>query len=340
MKIMAKKADKTSFVCNDCGETYARWVGKCTAIGCGQWNTVVEFKEAPTSGSHGATPIANNKKGYSSEDGEVEILDNVVEKEFSRHLTGSSELDRVLGGGVTEGSVVLISGDPGAGKSTLLIAVMAHLSKIGSVLVNSGEENKIQIKNRSKRLGLDTSRVHIMTNGDVERMCQECVDNNHRFLLVDSIQVMFMNNITSAPGSVTQVKECAAYINRTAKKHGLTVFLVVHSTKKEGMAGPQTLAHIGDTTLLIECENDSKYRTLRAKKNRFGSADEIGTFAMTSEGMQDISNPSAIFLEHGGVQSSGNVVFASSEGRRTLLLNLQSLVTAKAGEYPQRVFNR
>jgi len=322
---------KTKFVCSDCGADYGRWVGQCTE--CKSWNTVTEFKEAKVSTQK---VISKHSAGYAGADGEVECLANIKHDEQLRAATGSTELDRVLGGGIVEGSVVLVSGEPGAGKSTLLIKVLAELSKKGKALVNSGEENKKQISDRAKRLGLNVNNIEIMTNGDVENMCQYAVSKGVKYLLVDSIQTMFMPDITSAPGGTTQVKESAAFINRTAKEHGITVLVVVHATKDGQTAGPQTLSHVGDATLHLSRENDSKYRTLRARKNRFGSAEEIGTLAMTEKGLLDISNPSAIFLEHSHVESSGNAVFASSEGRRTLLLNVQSLVSSKAGEYPQR----
>ena len=327
---MAKTKTKTSYVCSECGSDYARWQGNCGA--CKAWNTIVEFKESKVATQR----TAKITSGYSVQDVEIEKLSAVSEKKLHRYKTGSSEFDRVLGEGIVHGSVVLLSGSPGAGKSTLLIDVLSSLSQIAPALYVSGEESKNQIKDRGDRLKLDLSKIDIMTTGDIERICQVALDNGHKFLVIDSIQTMFLPGIDSSPGNVTQVKESAAYLNRASKQHGITTIIIVHETKDGSISGPQTLSHIGDATLRIARESDSKYRTIRADKNRFGSAEEIGTLAMMADGLKDVTNPSAIFLEHGSVEASGNIAYASAEGRRTLLVNLQSLVDVSSGEVPQR----
>ncbi|TRX55768.1 DNA repair protein RadA [Thalassomonas sp. M1454] len=326
---MAKTKSKITFICNDCGADFSRWQGQCSE--CKEWNTIKEFKEAaPTNKA-----VATLNKGYSVQDSGVEKLSAVSEQKLTRFKTGSLELDRVLGDGLVQGSVVLLSGAPGAGKSTLLIEVMANLSKTSPALYVSGEESKIQIKDRGERLGLDLTNIDIMTSGNIELICQTMLKHGHKFAIIDSIQTMFLESIDGSPGNVTQVRESAAYLNRTAKEHGLTLILVVHESKSGAVAGPQTLSHIGDCTLKLSRESDSKYRTLRALKNRFGSAEEIGTFAMMANGMKSVTNPSAIFLQL-SIEASGNIAYASYEGGRTLLVNMQALVDTSMAEQPQR----
>lgn len=327
---MAKK-DKTQYMCSECGETHQRWLGQCS---CGSWNTIIEFKEAKTVTQR--TPNARQHKGYSKQDAKIENLSQVSDTKLIRFDTGSSEFNRVLGGGIVEASVVLVAGDPGAGKSTLLIKTCSNLSKIGKALYTSGEESKSQVRDRGLRLQLDIGSIDIMNSGDVELICDVVVAEGYKFLIIDSIQTAFVSSLPNAPGGVTQVKESAAILNRLAKEHGVTVILVCHVSKSGDMAGPKVLEHIGDTMCKIESEDDSKYRTLRASKNRFGDTTEVGTFAMTAKGMQDIINPSAIFLEKGGIESSGNMAYASNDGGRTLLINIQSLVTKSHGENPVR----
>ncbi|MEW6998143.1 DNA repair protein RadA [Colwelliaceae bacterium BS250] len=326
---MSKTKTKTAFVCNDCGADFPRWQGQCGE--CKEWNTIKEFKQAKATNK----AVASINKGYSVQDSGVEKLSNVSQQVLTRYKTGSNELDRVLGEGLVEGSVVLLSGAPGAGKSTLLIDVISNLSKIAPALYVSGEESKIQIKDRGDRLGLDLQNIDIMTSGNIQLICQTMLEHGHKFAIIDSIQTMFLEDIDGSPGNITQVKESAAYLNRTAKEHGLTLILVVHESKAGDVAGPQTLSHIGDATLKITRESDSKYRTLRALKNRFGSAEEIGTFAMTPTGIKSVTNPSAIFLQQ-AVEASGNIAYASYEGGRTLLVNMQALVDHSMSERPQR----
>ena len=325
------KKEKTQFMCNQCGETHQRWLGKCS---CGSWNSIIEFKEMKTV-TH-RTPNAKSHRGYSKQDAKIENLSEVSNMNLTRFDTGSAEFNRVLGGGIVEASVILVAGDPGAGKSTLLIKTCSNLSKIGKALYTSGEESKSQVRDRGLRLQLDISDIDIMNSGDVELICNVAVADGYKFLIIDSIQTAFVSSLPNAPGGITQVKESAAILNRLAKEHGITVILVCHVSKSGDMAGPKVLEHIGDTMCKIECEVDSKYRTLRASKNRFGDTTEVGTFAMTSKGMQDVSNPSAIFLEKGGLESSGNMAYASNDGGRTLLINIQSLVTQSHGEIPVR----
>jgi DNA repair protein RadA/Sms len=324
---MAKK-NKISYLCSECGSDSPRWAGQCSS--CGEWNTIVEFKESLVK-----TPTVSNR-GYSVLDSGIEKLSSVSDEKLSRFKTGSTELDRVLGEGIVLGSIVLISGAPGAGKSTLLIGVLSQLSKLGAALYVSGEESKKQIKDRGDRLGLDLSNIDIMTTGDMELVTQVALKHHHKFLIVDSVQTCYLNSVDSAPGNVTQVKESAALLSRFSKENGVTTLLAVHETKDgANIAGPQTLSHIGDATLKLSRESDSKYRTLRALKNRFGSAEEVGTLAMMPTGLKDVTNPSAIFLEQ-SIEASGNIAYASSEGGRTLLINIQALVDSTSSEKPQR----
>lgn len=324
---MAKK-NKLSFVCSECGSNHPRWAGQCSS--CHEWNTIVEFKESKV-----LTPTASSK-GYSVTDAGLEKLSNVSDEKIARYKTGSKELDRVLGDGLVHGSIVLISGAPGAGKSTLLIDVLSKLSALGPALYVSGEESKKQIKDRGDRLKLDLNNIDIMTTGDVELITQTALDHQHKFVIVDSVQTCFVNSVESAPGGVSQVKESAALLSRFSKVNGVTTMLAVHETKDgSNIAGPQTLSHIGDATLKLSREADSKYRTLRALKNRFGSAEEIGTLAMMPQGLKDVKNPSAIFLEQ-SIEASGNIAYASAEAGRTLLVNIQALVDGASGEKPQR----
>ncbi|MGJ8693540.1 MAG: DNA repair protein RadA [Thalassotalea sp.] len=327
---MAKK-DKTQFLCSECGATHQRWLGQCS---CGQWNTLVEFKEAKIVTQR--TPHNKAHKGYSKLDAKIEKLSEVSDMNLIRFDTGSAEFNRVLGGGIVEASVVLVAGDPGAGKSTLLIKTCSSLSQQGKALYTSGEESKSQVRDRGLRLQLNIDNIDIMNSGDIELICDVIVEEKYKFVVIDSIQTAFVSSLPNAPGGVTQVKESAAMLNRLAKEHGVTVLLVCHVAKSGDMAGPKVLEHIGDSMCKLECEVDSKYRTLRASKNRFGDTSEVGTFAMTSLGMQDITNPSAIFLEKGSIESSGNMTYASNDGGRTLLINIQALVTPTHGEIPER----
>lgn len=326
---MAK--DKTTFVCTDCGATHSRWLGQCT---CKNWNTIVEFKESKVVTQR--TPSKNAHKGYSKEDANIDKLSEVSDMDLTRFDTGSVEFNRVLGGGIVEGSVVLVAGDPGAGKSTLLLKTCAQLSQTGKSLYTAGEESKSQVRDRGLRIQANIDKIDIMNSGDVELICDVVVAEGYKFIIVDSIQTAFVRSLPNSPGGITQVKESAGMLNRLAKEHCVTIILVCHISKSGDMAGPKTLEHIGDTMCKIECEADSKYRTLRCSKNRFGDTAEIATFAMTSKGMQDVTNPSAIFLDKDGIESSGNMTYASNDSGRTLLINIQSLVTESQGENPVR----
>jgi len=327
---MAK--DKTTYVCTECGENHPRWLGQCSS--CSAWNSIVEFKESKVITQR--TPSKSAHRGYSQQDAKICKLSEVSDMDLTRFDTGSSEFNRVLGGGIVEGSVILVAGDPGAGKSTLLLKTCAHLSQIGKALYTSGEESKGQVRDRGLRLQADISKIDIMNSGDVELICNVMVTDGYKFLVVDSIQTAFISSLPNSPGGVTQVKESAAMLNRLAKEHGVTVILVCHVSKSGDMAGPRVLEHIGDCMCKIEPEADSKYRTLRTSKNRFGDTTEIATFAMTARGMQDVVNPSAIFLDKDGAESSGNMAYASNDTGRTLLINIQSLVTESQAENPIR----
>ena len=325
-----KKKSHNVYVCSDCGMELPKWSGQCPS--CKAWNTIVEYKETP----HLAYSSSHVNKGYSVSDSQVEKLSNVSEHAIEKFSTGSIELDRVLGGGVVVGSIVLISGAPGSGKSTLLLDVLAYLSQQHPALYVSGEESKKQIKDRGDRLQLDLNHIDIMTISDIDNIIQTARQLSHQFIIIDSIQTCYLNHIESSAGNVAQVKESAATLSRFAKEHNITVFIAVHETKDGStIAGPQTLSHIGDVTLKIYRESNSKYRTIRVMKNRFGSAEEIGTFAMMHNGLKDVVNPSAIFLEQ-SILASGNISYAANESGRILLVNIQALVDDSNSDNYQR----
>ncbi len=331
---MAK--EKKSYMCSDCGfDGYPRWQGQCSE--CGQWNTIVEFKAAksPTQATHSTKTTA--RSGYAgAASAQSKKLSDVKDSEVARFSSGSKVLDRLMGGGTAYGSVNLLSGSPGAGKSTILIQTACFVSQSMPTLYVTGEESAEQVKARGVRLGLNINNVNIMTSGDVDEIAAECDRLSVKFLIVDSIQTAFLPSLDNSPGSVTQVKESAAFLTRKAKADGISVFLVGHETKDGSFAGPQTLSHIIDGAFKLETEIDAKYRTMKPNKNRYGGINVIGTFAMMSDGLKDVTNPSAIYLEHSGVEATGNMAYAYSEDNRTLLVNMQGLVSDSTSEKPER----
>jgi DNA repair protein RadA/Sms len=333
---MAKSKSRSVYVCQNCGAQRAKWEGRCTD--CGAWNTYVEEtleKETPVSARQRGW---NPGKGESSSATPVISLDqNLREVSTPRHSTGFREFDRVLGGGLVEGSFVLLGGDPGIGKSTLLLQMAGGLAKEGvSVLYISGEESVSQSGLRAQRLGVHSSRVHMASESNLEAIRDLVKEYKPQVLVVDSIQTVFLPEIQSAPGSVSQVRECAAQLMGLAKGSGTSVFLIGHVTKEGQIAGPKVLEHMVDTVLSFEGDLSHQFRLLRALKNRFGATHELGVFQMDSRGLVEVDNPSELFLEERGSRLIGSTVFASMEGTRPLLCEVQALTTSTPMPVPRR----
>ena len=327
---MAK--DKTVFTCSDCGGTTPRWLGKCPA--CGAWNTLIE-STVDSSGS--------SKNRYTSQfqalakTSELTKLGDIEATDIDRTATGLEELDRALGGGVVEGGVVLIGGDPGIGKSTLLLQALDALQRKGmNTLYVTGEESGAQVALRSRRLGLDNSQVQVLAEIQLEKILATLQTERPNIAVIDSIQTVYSDQLTSAPGSVAQVRECAAHLTRAAKATGTAIVLVGHVTKEGALAGPRVLEHMVDTVLYFEGDTHSSFRLIRAIKNRFGAVNEIGVFAMTEKGLKGVSNPSAIFLSQHEEPVAGSCVMVTLEGTRPLLVEIQALVDS-GGPSPRRL---
>ncbi len=326
---MAKR--KTAYVCNDCGADYSKWQGQCD--NCGAWNTLAEFVVS-TKRQAGQQPRFD---GYAGERSKVHSLNEVALEQSPRIASGTKELDRVLGGGFVEGSTILIGGHPGAGKSTLLLQVLCHLSKHMSTLYVTGEESLQQIALRAHRLGLTTTELKMLAETDVMSISATTSELQPKILLIDSIQVMYLNDVQSAPGGVAQVRECAAYLTRFAKQTGTILILIGHVTKDGTLAGPKVLEHMIDCSVMLEGSDDSRFRTLRSTKNRFGPVNELGVFAMTDKGLKEVKNPSAIFLSRGEEPVPGSVVLVLWEGTRPLLIEVQALVDQSSLNNPRRL---
>lgn len=324
---------KSAYVCSECGAEHAKWIGQCDA--CGAWNTLKEFRLGPAKSA--SAERGGRFVGYAGDVSAVRRLDEIDLEELPRVSTGLAEFDRVLGGGMVAGSVVLIGGHPGAGKSTLLLQVMCRLAQQMDVLYVTGEESLQQVAMRAHRLQLPTDGMKLLAETDVEIIVNQAREHKPKILVVDSIQVMHLAEVQSAPGGVAQVRECAAYLTRYAKQTGSVLFLVGHVTKDGALAGPKVLEHMIDTSLMLEGDNDSRYRTLRGNKNRFGAVNELGIFAMTETGLKEVKNPSAIFLSRAQEAASGSVVTVLWEGTRSLLVEIQALVDDSALGNPRRV---
>jgi DNA repair protein RadA/Sms len=325
---MSKKS-KTAFVCTQCGADYPRWGGQCTS--CGEWNTIKEVRL-------GGTERNKSASGYAGSRSEVKLLSDVNLSQAERICSGISEFDRVLGGGIVCGSVVLIGGAPGAGKSTLLLQTIANIAARGvSVLYVSGEESLQQIAERAHRLKLPADKIMMLAETSVQRICDVMDEIKPQILVIDSIQVMHTQDTESAPGSVSQVRESASYLTQYAKRNGVSIFMVGHVTKDQSLAGPMTLSHIVDTQVMLGSTDDARFRVLRADKNRFGSVGELGFFAMDSSGLKEVKNPSAMFLNRPDKPSSGSVVTVLWEGTRPLLVEIQALVTECQYGNPRRL---
>lgn len=327
---MAKSA-KTQYVCSDCGSTFPKWAGQCAD--CGAWNTLQETVE------QSAAPSSSRFAGYAGDDKALAIrtLSEVAAQETARTGTGLKELDRVLGGGLVLGSVVLIGGDPGIGKSTLLIQALSLLAEKMPALYVSGEESAEQISLRAQRLDLPTEQLHLLTETNIERILGLAQKHQPKVLVLDSIQTFYTEELNSAPGSVAQVRESAARLVRFAKQTGTSLFLVGHVTKEGALAGPRVLEHMVDTVLYFEGEAGSQFRLIRAIKNRFGAVNELGVFAMTDKGLREVNNPSAIFLSRHDQQVSGSSILVTREGTRPMLVEVQALVDQSPLGNPRRV---
>jgi len=326
---MAKS--KTAYVCNECGADFMRWQGQCTE--CGAWNSISEVRlTAPAkSGNRSAGGYAGATQA------KIIRLNEVDLQELPRFSSGFYEFDRVLGGGIVPGSAILIGGHPGAGKSTLLLQIMCLLASQGPALYVTGEESLQQVAMRASRLGLPTDQLMMLAETQVETICDLALQVKPRIVVIDSIQVMQLADIQSAPGSVSQVRESAALLTRFAKQHGITVVMVGHVTKDGSLAGPKVLEHCIDCSILLDGDSDSKFRTLRGHKNRFGAVNELGVFAMTGQGMKEVKNPSAIFLNRGKEEAPGALVMVLWEGTRPLLVEIQGLVDYSPLNNPRRV---
>lgn len=322
---------KSAYVCNDCGADFMRWQGQCTE--CGAWNTISEVRMAQVSNKS-----RRDGGGYAGATvAQVMRLDQVDLQEVPRFSSGFAEFDRVLGGGIVPGSAILIGGSPGAGKSTLLLQIMCGLAAQGSALYVTGEESLQQVAMRAHRLGLPTNQLKMLAETQVETICQLAQQEKPRIMVIDSIQVMQMADIQSAPGSVSQVRESAAFLTRFAKQQQVAVIMVGHVTKDGSLAGPKVLEHCIDCSVLLDGDSDSRFRTLRGNKNRFGAVNELGVFAMTGQGMREVKNPSAIFLNRGKEDAPGSLVMVLWEGTRPLLVEIQGLVDYSALNNPRRV---
>ena len=316
---------KTIYSCTECGATSPKWQGQCP--GCGQWNTLVEsVAEKPS--SHRFEALAPGAR--------LQSLSEIEAREAERIPTGIGEFDRALGGGLVAGGVVLIGGDPGIGKSTLLLQALSHLAGAHKVLYVSGEESGEQVALRARRLSLETRDLRLMAEINLERILATLQAERPQVAVIDSIQTLWSDQLSSAPGSVAQVRECAAQLTRLAKQSGITVILVGHVTKEGALAGPRVLEHIVDTVLYFEGDTHSSFRLVRAFKNRFGAVNELGVFAMTDKGLKGVNNPSALFLSQHGQEVPGSCVLVTQEGTRPLLVEIQALVDAAHGN-PRRL---
>ena len=328
---MAKSKVKTAYVCQECGAQHAKWQGQCHT--CGAWNSLSQVNISPIAGG----AAAHNALGFAGATAEIKKLAEVEALQTPRIGSGFAELDRVLGGGFVPGSVVLIGGDPGAGKSTLLLQACTKLAAKQGVLYVTGEESLQQLALRAQRLKLPMDGLSVAAETRAEVIATHIAAQKPQVVVLDSVQVLQMEGLESTPGSVTQVRETAAFFTRLAKQQDVVIILVGHITKEGGLAGPKVLEHMIDCFMMLDSPAGSRYRTLRGHKNRFGAVNELGVFAMTDLGMKEVANPSAIFLQRGEVDSPGSVATVTWEGTRPLLVELQALVDDAAGGHPKRV---
>ena len=317
---------KTQYTCTECGASEPKWQGQCPS--CQAWNTLVETVPEVATQSRFASlaPTAQLQK-----------LADVEAQDVSRQATGIAEFDRVLGGGLVAGGVVLIGGDPGIGKSTLLLQTVCKVSQSLKSFYISGEESAQQIAMRAQRLGLDASQVDVLPEINLEKISQVLQQHKPDVVVIDSIQTVYSEALQSAPGSVAQVRECSAQLTRIAKQLGISMILVGHVTKEGSLAGPRVLEHIVDSVLYFEGDQNSSFRLIRAFKNRFGAVNELGVFAMTEKGLREVSNPSALFLSHHESPVPGSCITVTQEGTRPLLVEIQALVDTAHAPNPKRL---
>jgi len=328
---MAK--NKTVYSCTSCGAQFPKWTGQCQD--CGDWNTLQE-EAAPVKVSSGAGAKAARFEGFAPK-AEVQKLQQVSIKGTPRFPSGLNELDRVLGGGLVPGSVILLGGDPGIGKSTLILQSLALLSESKNTLYVTGEESAEQVALRATRLGVEDSDLSLLADNQLEGILEIAQQYKPEVLVVDSIQTLYTETLQSAPGSVAQVRETASRLVRYGKQTQTIVILVGHVTKEGALAGPRVLEHMVDTVLYFEGEQNSTFRLIRAIKNRFGAVNEIGVFAMTDTGLKEVANPSAMFIKRAQEDATGSIVLVSQEGTRPLLVEVQSLVDQSSLANPRRV---
>ena len=321
---------KTIFVCNNCGYESAKWLGKCPA--CNEWNSLVEEKIQKSNDFS----IANKEVKKSNK---PMILSAVEGKETSRVSTGYEELDRVLGGGIVKGSLILVGGEPGIGKSTLILQLCDKITGDGKVLYVSGEESAEQIKLRADRLNIHNDDIMFLGETDIDIIQTNILEINPKLVIIDSIQTMYSDEITSAAGTVSQVREITARIMKLCKCNNITTIIIGHVTKEGNIAGPRVLEHMVDTVLYLEGERYFSYRILRSVKNRFGSTNEIGMFEMQNEGMVEILNPSTVLISEREDNPPGSIIVASIEGTRPLLIELQALTATTVFGFPRRTAN-
>ena len=324
---------KQIYSCSACGAQAPKWGGQCTD--CGAWNTLVEVTAMSTAAST-RMPRYSGISGDANH-GTVQVLSEIEVNELKRTSCGIEEFNRVLGGGLVSGSVILIGGDPGIGKSTLLLQTMVALAEQEKTLYVTGEESLQQVSMRAQRLNLKTDKVNVLTETQVESILKIAQAEKPKVMVIDSIQTVYTESIQSAPGGVAQVRESAAQLVRYAKQTGTALFLVGHVTKEGALAGPRVLEHMVDTVLYFEGDSGSRYRLVRAIKNRFGAINELGVFAMTEKGLREVSNPSAIFLSRHEEVVPGSVVMVTLEGSRPLLVEVQALVDESHLGNPRRV---
>ncbi|HXE19767.1 DNA repair protein RadA [Castellaniella sp. UC4442_H9] len=317
---------KTLFLCTECGAASAKWEGRCPH--CGAWNTLQETRESAAP-AHRFAPLAGSTP--------VRRLSEIEAHEQIRNPSGIEEFDRVLGGGLVAGAVVLIGGDPGIGKSTLLLQALASLSQRGPVLYVTGEESAEQVALRAQRLGVSGDGVDLLAEIRLEQIVQALTDRQPSVAVIDSIQTLYSGELTAAPGSVSQVRECAAQLTRIAKQTGISLIIIGHVTKDGALAGPRVLEHIVDTVLYFEGDTHTSFRLVRAVKNRFGAVNELGVFAMTDRGLRGVSNPSALFLAGHSREVAGSCVMATQEGTRPLMVEVQALVDTAHVPNPRRL---
>ena len=325
---------RTAYVCSECGAEFNKWQGQCGE--CGAWNTLSEIV---LESAAAAKSPASRRSGWAGkvDAPKVTALKDVRHHEDARVTTGIGEFDRVLGGGLVEGAVVLVGGDPGIGKSTLLLQAVARMAATLPGLYVTGEESLAQVAGRGARLGLPLDGVDALAETCIERILEHAAARRPRLLVADSIQTLWTESLTAAPGSVSQVRESAARLVRYAKETGTAVFLVGHVTKEGGIAGPRVLEHMVDAVLYFEGDGGSRFRVLRAFKNRFGAVNELGVFAMGEGGLKEVPNPSAIFLSGGSLRQPGSCVMVTREGTRPLLVEVQALVDSSPLSNPRRV---